>query len=192
MHSIFTFTKYVLHFRNALPCANGIGYRYRVNEWTALPASGAHTQPSTGQSRHRINTFVHLIQSFRDAQTISSPMNMFRYFCNVSLFSAVHCALCAPIETRTNRADRVRKEKKKRCIEFKLCLAFLLFFAVIGFRSSVSNHNEIDRAALNISCAPCSAFTENRLDDRLYPSLSQSVDRLSRARARCTSTLQLF
>lgn len=83
-------------------------------------------------------------------------------------------SLCATIECRTER-----KRMKSQWTQT------VPFFVAIDSRSSVSNHSEIDWPALNImciSCALCSAFTKNWLDDRLpHPN---RCDRLSCAQAR--------
>lgn len=157
-------------------------FALRKRHWIQIPSeqhcySKWRTRLSTGQSRHRISTFVHLIQSFRDSQTISSSMNMFRYFCNVSLFSAVLCALCTPIETRTSRADRVRKEEEKASLQrIQTVSCFFIIFCSDRF-SIFCFESQRNRSGCTeyIMCAVCNAFTKNRLDDRLSPSPSQWI-----------------
>lgn len=101
-------------------------------------------------------------------------MNMSRYFCNVSFQRR---SLCATIECRAER-----KRMKSIAMDSDCALFFIFFFVAIDSRSSVSNHSEIDWPALNISCALCSTFTKNWLDDRLHR--PNRCDRLSCAQAR--------
>lgn len=157
---------------------------YKYVEWIAGPASGAHC---TGQACHR----MHVAHTPRSSHSIILAMpddivvdEHVSIFSRCVSFQHCVCVTAAAIECRTKCEEWMQKGWKSHCLECELCL-LLVSYAVcpaIVFRSSVSNHIEIDRPALDVSCTPCSAFTKNWLNDCACD--SGSFDRLSRALAR--------